>query len=54
MPHAGVAYTRMVTSHPDACDKCRRRNPTSFHVEPEEAFRTVVLNRWRKLCPSCC
>jgi hypothetical protein len=28
-------------------------NPISFHVEPEEAFRTVVLNRWRNICPSC-
>jgi hypothetical protein len=22
-------------------------------VEPAEAWRTVVLNHWRKLCPSC-
>ena len=43
----------MVTFHADACDKCRRRSPVSFLVEPEEAWRTVVLNRWRKLCPSC-
>jgi hypothetical protein len=43
----------MVTFHADACGKCRRRNPISFHVEPEEAFRTVVLNRWRNICPSC-
>lgn len=43
----------MVTFHADASDKCRRRNPISFHVEPEEAFRTVVLNRWRNICPSC-
>jgi len=27
----------MVTFHADACDKCRRRNPVSFRVEPEEA-----------------
>jgi hypothetical protein len=27
--------------------------PVSFMVEPEEAWRTVVLNRWRKPCPSC-
>jgi hypothetical protein len=25
--------------------------PVSF--EPEEAWRTGVLNRWRKICPSC-
>ena len=43
----------MVSSFADACDKCQRRNPVSFHVEHEEAFRTVVLNRWRNICPSC-
>ena len=43
----------MVTTHSDACSKCTRRNPISFHVEPEEAWRTVVLNRWRIVCPSC-
>ena len=25
----------------------------SFRVEPEEAWKTVVLNRWRRLCPGC-
>jgi hypothetical protein len=35
------------------CDKCRRRNVVSFKVEPEEAWRTVVLNRWKSICPSC-
>ena len=35
------------------CDKCRRRNVVTFNVEPEEAWRTVVLNRWRIVCPSC-
>ena len=34
------------------CDKCRRRNVVSFHVEPKEAWRTVVLNRWRANCRS--
>jgi hypothetical protein len=43
----------MVTFNADACDKCRRRNLVTFSVEPEEARRTVVLNRWRKPCPSC-
>ena len=42
-----------VILHADACDKCRRRSPVSFLVDPEEAWRAVVLNRWRKLCPSC-
>jgi hypothetical protein len=35
------------------CEKCRRRNVISFHVEPKEAWRTVVLNRWRAICPLC-
>jgi len=35
------------------CDKCRRRNVVSFHVDPSEAWRTVVLNRWKSICPSC-
>jgi hypothetical protein len=35
------------------CDKCRRRNIVSFKFEPEEAWRTVVLNRWKSICPSC-
>jgi hypothetical protein len=43
----------MVTSDPTACSKCGRRNPISYRVEPEEAWRTVVLNRWRIVCPSC-
>jgi hypothetical protein len=43
----------VVASGGEYCDKCKRRNPIAFHVEPEEAWRTVVLNRWRKLCPSC-
>lgn len=25
----------------------------SFSVEPEDAWKTVVLNRWRSICPSC-
>lgn len=39
----------MVTTHSDACSKCARRNPIKFTVVPEEAWRTVVLNRWRVL-----
>ena len=35
------------------CGKYRRRNVVTFNVEPEEAWRTVVLNRWRNVCPSC-
>ena len=34
-------------------DKCRRYNVVTFKVEPEEVWRTVVLNRWRNVCPSC-
>ena len=43
----------MIASGGEYCDKCKRRNPIAFRVEPEEAWKTVVLNRWRKLCPSC-
>jgi hypothetical protein len=43
----------MVTFHSDACSKCGRRNPIRFAIEPEEAWRAVVLNRWRTLCPAC-
>ena len=28
-------------------------HPVSCRVEPEEAWRTVVSNRWRNICPSC-
>ena len=43
----------MVTTRTDTCDRCKRPNPISFTVKPEEAWKVVVLNRWRKLCPSC-
>jgi hypothetical protein len=43
----------MVTTHSDAYRKCARRHPISCRVEPEAAWKTVVLNRWRILCPSC-
>ena len=35
------------------CQKCGRRNIVTYGVEPETAFKTVVLNRWREICPSC-
>jgi len=35
------------------CDKGRRRNVVNFQVDPPEAWRTVVLNRWKSICPSC-
>jgi hypothetical protein len=25
----------------------------AYHVEPESAFKTVVLNTWRAICASC-
>jgi hypothetical protein len=31
----------------------RRDNPIRFTVKPAEAWTTVVLNRWKQLCPSC-
>ena len=37
----------------ESCQKCARRNVVMFTVEPEEAWRTVVLNRWQRICPSC-
>jgi hypothetical protein len=43
----------MVTFRGDTCDKCRNASPVSFRVEPEEAWKTVVLGRWRRLCPGC-
>jgi hypothetical protein len=35
------------------CQKCNRRKVVAYQVEPESAFRTVVLNRWRVICASC-
>ena len=43
----------MVTFRSDTCDKCKNANPIGYRVEPEVAWRTVVLNRWRRLCPGC-
>ena len=37
----------------ETCGKCKRRNNVRFSVVPEEAWRTVVLDRWRVLCPTC-
>jgi hypothetical protein len=42
----------MVSTSP-TCDLCKRRNVIEYRVEPEEAWKVVVLNRWRNLCPSC-
>ena len=37
------------------CSKCQRRKAVNYHVEPEEAWKLVVLNRWPagKLYASC-
>jgi len=35
----------------DACDKCKNANPISYRFESESAWKTVVLNKWRQLCP---
>jgi hypothetical protein len=37
----------------ETCQKRQRRKVVAYHVEPEEAWKTVVLNRWRVLCASC-
>jgi hypothetical protein len=33
----------------ETCSKCL----IDYRVEPERAWKTVVLNRWRVLCASC-
>src|SRR5262245_43384961 len=43
----------MITFRSDTCDKRKNASPVSFRVEPEEAWRAVALNRWRRLCPGC-
>jgi hypothetical protein len=43
----------LVTYRADTCDKCKNANPVIYRVEPEEAWRLVVLNRWRRLCADC-
>jgi hypothetical protein len=43
----------MAATNVPHCQKCSRRNVVNFRVEPEEAFKMVVLNRWREICPSC-
>lgn len=30
-----------------------RRKVIAYRVDPEDAWKTVVLNRWRVLCASC-
>lgn len=35
----------------ETCSKCQRRKVIAYHVEPEAAWKTVVLNRG--LCASC-
>lgn len=42
-----------VVSTSPTCQKCARRHVVSFRVEPEEAWKVVVLNRWRVLCALC-
>jgi len=35
------------------CEKCGRRNLVTYQVEPQEAWRLVLANRWKSICPSC-
>ena len=37
----------------ETCQKCQRRKVIAYRVDPEAAWKTVVLNRWRVLCASC-
>jgi hypothetical protein len=39
-PHRAAV---MVTIRSDTCDKCKNASPVSFRVEPEAAWKTVVL-----------
>jgi hypothetical protein len=41
----------LVTTHSNTCD-CWRVNSIAYDVELEEAWKLLVLNRWRKLYPS--
>jgi hypothetical protein len=34
------------------CEKCGRRHLVAYQVEPKEAWRLVVQDRWHNLCPS--
>jgi hypothetical protein len=34
----------------ETCSKCQRRKVIDYRVEPEGAWKTVVLTRWRVLC----
>jgi hypothetical protein len=43
----------MMISATPHCDVCRRRSVIAYRVEPEATWKTVVLNRWRNICPSC-
>jgi len=43
----------MVIFRADTCAKCKNASPVGFRTEPEAAWKTVVLNRWRRLCPGC-
>ena len=50
----GAAYMScMVTFRAGTCDKCKNASPVTFRIEPEEAWKAVVLGRWRRLCPGC-
>jgi len=35
------------------CEKCARQHLAAYQVEPKEAWRMVVQNRWRDLCSNC-
>jgi hypothetical protein len=43
----------MVTFPVRHCDRSKNANPIAYRIEPEDASRAAVFNRWRRLCPGC-
>ena len=43
----------MVTFRSDTCDIVQEREPGQLPHGARGGRKTVVLNRWRRLCPGC-
>jgi hypothetical protein len=52
LPAANPTKLASGKSQHQHCDKCKRRMNVEFAV-PDNVWQTVVLNRWRALCPQC-